>query len=304
MHVRFRMFPPGALPAFCNLLSRNQSGILQKRLGIIYSNPFVIAGQGTSKLKSMRSMRIIALLLITLATTVLWGQQWVPLGPDGGDVRSLTRDPYAANRILLSTSAGQIYESINGGANWQRLAKLGEGNDYVLDTILFHPAQAGVIYVAAWSVENSGGDIFRSFDNGKNWKPLKEMHGKSVRAFAMATSNPDVLIAGALDGVYRSKDGGDHWSLVVADQDFDKMSPAPDTKLPAFALVLLKPSLFPVAFVGVRSRGWWLAVAAVAAVSDMVLVIGPPRGRRSERSAPRYVPPCLTAAACAGERSR
>ena len=35
---------------------------------------------------------------------------------------------------------------------------------------------------------------------------------------------------------------GERWSLVVADQDFDKMNPAPDTKLPAFALVLeLKP---------------------------------------------------------------
>jgi hypothetical protein len=40
---------------------------------------------------------------------------------------------------------------------------------------------------------------------------------------------------------------------------------------PAFALVLLKPSLFPFAFLGVRSRGWWLAVAAIAAVSLALL---------------------------------
>lgn len=40
---------------------------------------------------------------------------------------------------------------------------------------------------------------------------------------------------------------------------------------PAFALVFFKPSLFPFAFVGVRSRGWWLAVAAVAAISLALL---------------------------------
>ncbi len=35
---------------------------------------------------------------------------------------------------------------------------------------------------------------------------------------------------------------GERWSLVVADQDFDKMNPAPDTKYPSFALILeMKP---------------------------------------------------------------
>ena len=33
------------------------------------------------------------------------------------------------------------------------------------------------------------------------------------------------------------------------------------------ALVLLKPSLFPFALVGIRSRSWWIALAAGIAVS-------------------------------------
>ena len=40
---------------------------------------------------------------------------------------------------------------------------------------------------------------------------------------------------------------------------------------PAFVLVLLKPSLFPFAFLGVRSRGWWLAMAVFVAVSLVLL---------------------------------
>jgi len=40
---------------------------------------------------------------------------------------------------------------------------------------------------------------------------------------------------------------------------------------PAFALVLLKPSLAPFALFGVRSRGWWVLLAAVVLVSLVFL---------------------------------
>ena len=37
------------------------------------------------------------------------------------------------------------------------------------------------------------------------------------------------------------------------------------------ALVLLKPSLLPFAVIGIRTRGWWLAVAAMTSVSVLLL---------------------------------
>lgn len=40
---------------------------------------------------------------------------------------------------------------------------------------------------------------------------------------------------------------------------------------PAFALVLLKPSLFPFALLGVRNRGWWVTAAALAIGSVILL---------------------------------
>ena len=40
---------------------------------------------------------------------------------------------------------------------------------------------------------------------------------------------------------------------------------------PAFALVLLKPSLFLFALPGIRSRGWWVIAAALAAISMLLL---------------------------------
>ncbi|HKT26250.1 MAG TPA: hypothetical protein VJR04_16700, partial [Terriglobales bacterium] len=142
------------------------------------------------------------------------GAQPHMIGPDGGDVRSLSYDPQNPDRILLGTSSGQIFESRDRGASWTRYAHLGDGPDYVLDHIVFDPANSRRLYVAAWSIEHETGEVFRSNNGGKSFESLSGMRGKSIRSFAMAPSNSKVLVAGALDGVYRSQDGGDHWTRI------------------------------------------------------------------------------------------
>lgn len=108
-----------------------------------------------------------------------------------------------------------IFESQNWGASWARLARVDDRDDYVIDALIFHPTRPGLIYAAAWSVEdNHSGDVLKSVDGGVTWKKSREMHGESVRALAMSASNPDVLVAGTLTGVYRTTDGGEHWSLI------------------------------------------------------------------------------------------
>jgi len=159
-----------------------------------------------------RPIAFVLLLLLAVASLPARAQ-WLPIGPDGGDVRSLAYDPANPDHILLGTSAGQLFSSRDNGASWSRLAHLGENDDYVLDHILFQPSD-GVIYVSAWSVEDNTGDIFRSRDGGRTWEALPGMHGKSVRSLAMAASDPRVLVAGALDGVFRSNDGGETWQRI------------------------------------------------------------------------------------------
>jgi photosystem II stability/assembly factor-like uncharacterized protein len=160
--------------------------------------------------------------LITLAiglfcATTLWANQWTVLGPDGGDVRSLSYDPRNPDHIFLGTSSGSIFSSEDGGHSWFHFAHLGSGDDYVLDHIAIDPHNSKHIYVSAWSVENQqAGDLFRSHDGGKNWEALPAMHGKSIRAMALSASDSKVLVAGALDGVFRSRDGGDRWERISA----------------------------------------------------------------------------------------
>ena len=140
---------------------------------------------------------------------------WQLIGPEGGNVRSLAYDPNQPNRVLLGTSAGQIFVSEDGGSSWAFFAHLGKGEDYVLDHVVFDPTNSAVIYVAGWDLfDDTEGGVFRSDDGGRNWRELKATHGKSIRALAMAPSDHNTLVIGALDGVFRSRDGGATWERI------------------------------------------------------------------------------------------
>ncbi|MBS1850246.1 MAG: transcriptional regulator [Acidobacteria bacterium] len=160
--------------------------------------------------------KYLILLGILLALgSLAWAGQWATLGPDGGDVRSLSYNPANPDQILLGTSTGTIFQSKDGGRTWARFAHLGSGDDYVIDHIAIDPQNPNTMYAGVWSVDNQqAGDVFRTRDGGKNWEALPDMHGKSVRAMSLAPSDAKVLIVGALDGVYRSNDGGSKWSRI------------------------------------------------------------------------------------------
>jgi len=158
--------------------------------------------------KKRLMLTVWALGVVSLLTVSSLYAAQPTIGPEGGDVRTFAYDPQNPDHILLSTSAGQMYSSNDNGKTWSRFARIGERGDYVLDHIYFHPSDSRIIYVAAWSVNNEGGELFRTEDGGRSWSSLKDMKGKSIRSLTIAASNPKMIVAGALDGVYRSDDGG------------------------------------------------------------------------------------------------
>jgi photosystem II stability/assembly factor-like uncharacterized protein len=116
--------------------------------------------------------------------------------------------------LYLGTATGWLYDSHDGGSTWTRLSQISKRNDLVVDHILSDPRYPQRLVVGAWCVDRVDGGLFFSDDGGMTWIDQPQMHGQSVRSLVRAASNPDILIAGTLQGVFRSVDNGKQWQQI------------------------------------------------------------------------------------------
>jgi photosystem II stability/assembly factor-like uncharacterized protein len=162
--------------------------------------------------------RLVQILLLVLACFADPSQAappiWNAVGPVGGDARSFAAVPGQPQHLYLGTTNSWLYESTNGGSSWHRLAKLDQADDLILDHILVDPANPARIFVAAWKLDHPGGGLWVSRDRGRSWTVVAGLRGESIRAFAQAPSDPKILVAGTLDGVFQSSDSGASWELI------------------------------------------------------------------------------------------
>ena len=197
---------------------------------------------------------IFGMSMLASAGAANQGSDWALIGPDGGNVRSLTYDPTDPSHILLGTSASQVFVSHDGGNTWAAFSHLGTSDDLVIDHIVFDPTNPKVIYAGGWGLyHDDEGDVFRSEDGGLTWKALPGAHGKSIRALSMAPSDHNVLVIGALDGVFRSMDAGVTWQKLTPDN--------PDvaanySTMKNFVSVAIDPTNPDIVYGGTRHLAW------------------------------------------------
>jgi photosystem II stability/assembly factor-like uncharacterized protein len=153
-------------------------------------------------------------LIFLLSCLPLNAVNWLPFGPYGGDARAIVADSHDHTHLYLGTANGWIYESHNAGGEWKRLARVGNRDDLVLDSIVLDPAKPNRILLGAWVLGSPDGGIYVSNDGGTTWTSEAEMGGQSIRALTTAPSDPKIVVAGTLKGVYQSMDGGSHWRLI------------------------------------------------------------------------------------------
>ena len=172
---------------------------------------------------------------------------WVPVGPDGGDGRSFAADPTNDKHIYLGTTNSWIYQSLDGGGSWKRLAKLAKGEELILDNIVVDQSDSKTLLVGAWVLDHPDGGLFVSHDAGQSWTAVDAMKGQSIRALTQAPSNPKIWIAGTLKGVFRSEDSGVHWTQI---------SPAGSTELHEVESIAIDPKDQQTIYAGTWHLPW------------------------------------------------
>ncbi len=171
-------------------------------------------------LRTLLRWHSMALIFVSFAVSVplLVAQSsaalWQSIGPYGGDARSFAEVPGQSQHLYLGGTNTWIFESLDGGQTWSRLGRVDSSDDLIVDDIVVDATDHQTVYAGVWRVDRPDGGLYISHDGGHLWKPVDALKGQSVRSLAQAASDPNILAAGTLEGVYRSKDHGATWDLI------------------------------------------------------------------------------------------
>jgi photosystem II stability/assembly factor-like uncharacterized protein len=187
---------------------------------------------------------VLPLLLASPASA----QVWRSAGLTGGDVRALAVDPREPKIIYLGTTDGHIFGSRDAGESWKLVGLAGANSNAVVTALLVDPRNSSMIYAATWTREAAGesGGVFISGDGGVTWRE-SGLGEHAVRAMAQADSDPDTIVAGALDGIFVSHDGARSWQRVT---------PAGDDELRNFDSLAIDPIHPDIIYAGTFHLPW------------------------------------------------
>jgi photosystem II stability/assembly factor-like uncharacterized protein len=173
------------------------------------------------------------------------GRTWQPIfdAQPVGSIGALTVAPSDSKIIYVGTGEADmrsdisqgngVYKSTDAGKTW---AFSGLGDSRQIGKILVHPRDPDLVYVAALGHPygpNAERGVNRSRDGGRTWqKVLGKNDDTGAICIAFQPDDPNVIYAalwqtrrppwniyppssGPGSGLYKSTDGGDHWTQVI-----------------------------------------------------------------------------------------
>jgi photosystem II stability/assembly factor-like uncharacterized protein len=136
-----------------------------------------------------------------------------------------------ANNRQSSSWGDGVYKSMDGGQTWR---KMGLSDTHHIGRLAIHPADPGIVYVAAvgrlWGPNEERG-VFKTTDGGATWtKVLYVDEDTGATDIAMDRNSPDTLYAatyqrrrsawgynggGSGSAIYKTVDGGATWTKLT-----------------------------------------------------------------------------------------
>ena len=179
------------------------------------------------------------------------GDNWTNAGlPESNHIGRIVVDPADPDRVFAaatgvlygSNDERGIYRTTDGGANWEQV--LFVSNETAAIDLVINSANPDILYAAMWertrqpwqrSYAGLTSAIHRSTDGGDTWTELGATNGLPAPdsqtgriGLAISESDPATLyarfttneITNVFNGLYKSIDNGDNWTLVtLADLD-------------------------------------------------------------------------------------
>ncbi|HXO32515.1 MAG TPA: hypothetical protein VN901_09215 [Candidatus Acidoferrales bacterium] len=184
-----------------------------------------------------RPHRQILLFLFVLATSavaqtvpseLLNGLKWRLIGPfRGGRAVAVAGVPGDSTTFYFGAVNGGIWKTSDAGVVWtpifdgQPVASIG--------ALAVAPSDSKTIYAGTGESDirsslSFGNGVYKSVDGGQTWLHIGLEDTRHISRIVVDPQNPDLVYVGALGhvygpneqrGVYRSTDGGKHWTKVL-----------------------------------------------------------------------------------------
>jgi photosystem II stability/assembly factor-like uncharacterized protein len=138
---------------------------------------------------------------------------WRSTGPFGGDAELVRVVPKVPGLVIAGAHNGLLFISRNGGAFWTNIPFAGESSG-TLHALEVDPRFEGTWYAGVEGDHPWTSGVYKTTDAGVSWTLLDGTRGKAVWSLALFPTNPDLIVAGTGDGVYRSADGGKAWARI------------------------------------------------------------------------------------------
>ncbi|MEM7130106.1 MAG: glycosyl hydrolase [Chloroflexota bacterium] len=148
--------------------------------------------------------------------------------PRGGRVLAVAGHPTDDMTFYFGGCAGGIWKSVDGGTYWENISD-GFLKSAAVGALTVSEADPNVIYAgmgeATIRLDVSYGDgVYKSTDGGKSWQNMGLEATKHIGEIRVHPQNSELVYVAALGhgfgpnperGVYRSKDGGQSWELIL-----------------------------------------------------------------------------------------
>jgi photosystem II stability/assembly factor-like uncharacterized protein len=156
------------------------------------------------------------------------GMKWREVGPyRGGRVATVTGLAGDRNTYYFGGTGGGVWKTTDGGRAWKNVSDGFFGGS--IGAVAASEWDPNVVYAGGGEVTVRGnvahGDgMWKSTDAGRSWKLVGLVDGRQIVRIRIHPKNPDLVYAAVLGhvfgpnetrGVYRTRDGGDHWERVL-----------------------------------------------------------------------------------------
>src|SRR5579863_1587762 len=186
-----------------------------------------------------RALLILFTLIAAAGTTFLHAQQsdteeegqlrFRFVGPRVGNrIASVAGIPGDPSTYYAGAASGGVWKSTDGGEHWKPI--FDKEPAAAIGALAVAPTDPSTVLAGtgeAWAIRDSdvmGNGIYKSIDAGKTWTNMGLPESGRIGRIVIHPSNPDIVFVCVLGrvtgpqqerGVFRTTDGGQHWTRVL-----------------------------------------------------------------------------------------